>query len=85
MKLQFIKLYYIIILLSLSLIQNTHSDSFKYNTYNNHGVTGLINMPTGRIFNESVHGITIYKGTPDQKITLTSSPYNWLEASFLQI
>ena len=69
-------------MLSLSLIQNTHSDSFKYNTYNNHGVTGLINMPTGRIFNESVHGITIYKGTPDQKITLTSSPYNWLEASF---
>jgi len=39
-------------------------------------------MPTARFFNESVHGVTIYDGTPDQKITLTSSPYDWFEASF---
>ncbi len=58
------------------------SDSFKYNSYNNHGVVGLVNMPTARFFNETVHGVTIYDGTPDQKITLTSSPYDWLEASF---
>ena len=57
-------------------------DSFQYNTYNNHGVLGLINMPTARFYDEAVHGVTIYDGTPDQKITLTSSPYNWLEASF---
>jgi hypothetical protein len=43
---------------------------------------GLINTPTARFFNEAVHGITIYDGTPDQKITLTSNPYDWLEASF---
>ena len=58
------------------------ADSFRYNTYNNHGVVGLINMPTARFYDEAVHGVTIYDGTPDQKITLTSSPYNWLEASF---
>ena len=58
------------------------ADSFFYNTYNNHGVIGLINMPTARFYNEASHGITLYDGTPDQKITLTSSPYDWLEASF---
>lgn len=58
------------------------SDSFIFNSYNNHGVTGLINMPTARSLNESSHGITIYDGYPDQKITLTSNPYNWFEASF---
>lgn len=29
-----------------------------------------------------MHGITFYDGTPDQKIALTSNPYDWLEASF---
>ena len=57
-------------------------DSFTYNSYNNHGALGLINMPSARFYNESVHGLTIYDGTPDRKITLTSSPFNWMEASF---
>ena len=39
-------------------------------------------MPTARFYDEASHGITLYDGTPDQKITLTSSPYDWLEASF---
>jgi hypothetical protein len=39
-------------------------------------------MPTARLYNESSYGITLYSGTPDQKLTFTSSPYNWLEASF---
>ena len=64
------------------LSQSIFSDSFTYNSYNNHGVIGLINMPTARFYDEASHGITLYDGTPDQKITLTSSPYNWLEASF---
>ena len=42
----------------------------------------MINMPTARFYNESSHGITLYHGSPDQKITMTSSPYDWLEASF---
>lgn len=71
---------YLITFISLSNILS--ADSFKYNIYNNHGVVGLINMPTARFYNETVHGVTIYDGTPDQKITLSSSPYDWLEASF---
>ena len=59
-----------------------YSDSFKYNSFNNHGVIGLINMPSARFYDEASHGITIYDGTPDQKITMTSFPYDWMEASF---
>jgi hypothetical protein len=58
------------------------ADNFNYNSYNNHGSVGLVNMPTARMFDEGVFGVTIYDGTPDQKITITASPYNWLEASF---
>ena len=59
-----------------------YTDDFRYNSYNNHGVIGLINTPTARFYNESSYGITIYDGSPDQKITMTSSPYDWFEASF---
>ena len=72
----------IIFIYLISISENIASDSFEYNSYNNHGVIGLINMPTARFYDEASHGITLYDGTPDQKITLTSSPYDWLEASF---
>ena len=39
-------------------------------------------MPTARFYDESSYGFTFYNGDPDQKITMTSSPYDWLEASF---
>jgi len=39
-------------------------------------------MPSARFYAEASHGITIYDGTPDQKITMTSFPYDWMEASF---
>ena len=70
------------ILILILLSSPTYGDSFNYNSYNNHGVIGLINMPTARFYDEAAYGITIYNGTPDQKITLTSNPYDWLEASF---
>ncbi len=38
-------------------------------------------MPTARFHNESSYGFTIYDGSPDQKITFTTFPYDWLEAS----
>jgi hypothetical protein len=66
----------------LFFIVSVSADSFNFNSYNNHGVVGLINMPTARMYDESVHGLTIYDGTPDQKITLTSNPFDWMEASF---
>ncbi len=64
------------------LMNELNSDSFHSNIYNNHGVVGLINLPTARTYDEGVHGVTLYDGTPDQKITLSSNPYDWLEASF---
>ncbi len=39
-------------------------------------------MPSARFYNESSYGFTLYSGEPDQKITMTSNPFNWLEASF---
>ena len=71
-------LYFILVIFSNTL----SSDNFYTNSYNNHGSVGLINMPTARFYNEAVHGITFYDGTPDQKITLTSNPYDWFEGSF---
>ena len=61
---------------------NLSADSFKFNSFNNHGLVGLINMPTARLYDESSFGITIYDGTPDQKVSMSSSPFDWLEASF---
>ena len=66
----------------LFFIVSVSADSFNFNSYNNHGVVGLINMPTARLYDESVYGLTIYDGTPDQKLTLTSNPFDWMEASF---
>lgn len=76
------KYFQIKILALLIFSINSLADSFEYNSYNNHGVVGLINMPTARFFNESVYGVVIYDGTPDNKITVISNPFNWLEASF---
>ena len=61
---------------------NAYSDSFLYNSLNNHGGIGIINMPSARFYDESSYGISLYKGIPDKKISFTSYPYNWLEASF---
>ena len=58
------------------------ADSYIYNNFNNHGSVGQINIPTARFFDESTFGFTVYDGNPDQKITMTSFPFDWLEASF---
>ena len=74
--------YFSILIFLVFISQDIRSDSFTYNTFNNHGVIGLINMPSARFYDESSYGITIYDGLPDQKITMTSFPYDWMEASF---
>ena len=61
-------------LTSLFFISWLYSDNSKYIQYNNHGTVGLINSPTARFFNEGIHGVTVYDGTPDQKVTLSSNP-----------
>jgi len=73
----------IVCLLISGFYSNTsYSDSFSANSYNNHGVVGLINTPSARFYDEAAFGFTLYDGTPDQKLTMTSSPYDWMEASF---
>ena len=57
------------------------SDSIKYNNPNNYGVVGLINLPTARFYEESSSSLTLYRGEPDRKITITMMPYDWFEAS----
>ena len=42
-------------------------------------------MPSANYYDEPSFGITAYDGTPDQKLTLTSYPYDWMEASFIDI
>jgi hypothetical protein len=77
-----VRKYFSIFSVLVFIAQDLYSDSFQFNSFNNHGAIGLINMPSARFYDEAAHGITIYDGTPDQKITMTSFPYNWMEASF---
>ena len=58
------------------------SDNYEFNLYNNYGIVGTIHTPSARTFEEGVHGVTLYKGTPNQTVTLSASPFDWLEASF---
>ena len=58
------------------------SDSYEFNLYNNYGIVGTIHTPSARTYEEGVHGATIYNGTPNQTVTLSSNPFDWLEASF---
>ena len=44
-------------ILSISLNQYLIGDSFVYNSYNNHGSVGLINMPTARFYDEGVQAL----------------------------
>jgi hypothetical protein len=76
-----IKLY-LLLFFSVFISSSSYADSFYFNNFNNHGSIGLINMPSARFFDESSFGITLYDGTPDQKVTMTSYPYDWMEASF---
>ncbi len=74
------KKLYLSLIFILSIEVN--SDSFNFNSYNNHGSIGLINTPSARFYDESVFGITVLDGEPDNKLTMTANPFNWLEASF---
>lgn len=71
-----------LLLISVVYINTIYSDSFAYNQYNNYGIVGTIHTPSARTFNEGVHGLTTYIGDPNQTVTVSASPFNWLEASF---
>ena len=53
-----------IIFLILTFSNLSYSDSFNYNTYNNHGVVGIINMPSARLYDESIHGLHFTMALP---------------------
>ena len=71
-----------LLLLSLVYIDTIYSDSFEHNLYNNYGIVGTIHTPSARTYDEGVHGITVYRGTPNQTVTLSANPFDWFEASF---
>ena len=71
-----------LVLAALLFTDQVYSDSFENNLYNNYGIVGLIHTPTARTFDEGVHGITLYDGTPNQTVTFSANPFDWLEASF---
>tara|TARA_B100000886_G_scaffold148536_2_gene100990 strand:+ start:1462 stop:3435 length:1974 start_codon:yes stop_codon:yes gene_type:complete len=75
-------IYNLLVLASLLFADKAFSDSFEHNLYNNYGIVGLIHTPTARTYDEGVHGITLYDGTPNQTITLSANPFDWMEASF---
>ncbi len=77
-------LHSFLLLTSLFYTNQAYSDgdSFEYNLYNNYGVVGTIHTPSARTFEEGVHGMTVYIGDPNQTVTLSASPFDWLEASF---
>ena len=71
-----------LVLATLIFTYQVYGDSFEHNLYNNYGVVGLISTPTARTYNEGVHGVTVYNGTPNQTVTLSANPFDWFEASF---
>ena len=75
-------IYNFLVLTTLLFVKPVYGDSYAYNVYNNYGVVGLIHTPTARTYDDAVHGITVYGGTPNQTVTLSANPFNWLEASF---
>ena len=51
-------------------------------TKNNHGISGLINLPNANFSEEGNASMTIFRGEPDRKYTFTFSPFNWMEGGF---
>jgi len=71
-----------LVLATLLFTYKVYGDSFEHNLYNNYGIVGLISTPTARTYDEGVHGVTAYNGTPNQTVTLSANPFDWFEASF---
>ena len=57
------------------------SDDFHYNSANNHGTLGVINIPSARFYDSPAASLSFYRGYPDRKAILSLYPYDWFEAS----
>ncbi|MFL2485774.1 MAG: YjbH domain-containing protein [Gammaproteobacteria bacterium] len=51
-------------------------------TKNNHGISGLINLPNAYFADAGNASMTIFRGEPDRKYSFTFSPTNWMEGGF---
>ena len=49
---------------------------------NNHGISGLINLPNAYFSDEGNASMTIFRGEPDRKYSFTFSPFSWMEGGF---
>lgn len=67
--------------MALIFAMNVLSDDFFYNTTNNHGGLGVINIPSARFYDSPAGYLSLYRGSPDRKAIITVYPYDWLEAS----
>ena len=70
-----------LIIFCFTLFASSDSNS-NYISKNNHGISGLINVPSARFSDEGVSALTIYRGEPDRKYSFTFSPFNWMEGGF---
>lgn len=56
------------------------SEVFNY-SLSSAGLTGAINTPNARIFEEGSFNLNLYRGDPDRRLIISASPYDWFEAS----
>ena len=68
----------ILFLFFLALIAtNTFAPS-----YNTHGQTGLINLPSAEVHDEQSIYLTLNRSAYSKIATITVTPFNWMEASY---
>ena len=63
--------------IALVLAMEVFCDEFHFNTSNNSGSLGVINIPSARFYDAPAASLSFYRGNPDRKITLSLYPYDW--------
>lgn len=71
-----------LLLIFFSTLFYSSDSNQNYISKNNHGISGLINIPTARFSAEGVTSLTIFRGDPDRKYSFTFSPFHWMEGGF---
>ena len=54
-------------------------------TVNSHGQAGYINTPNANMLGEGSMHLHISRNSPDRKILVTASPFNWIDASIFYV
>lgn len=73
------KITSLILLASLS----ANPDSLKFNSVNNNGTIGIINMPSARFYDQGTVALNFYKQEDNYKKSILIAPLNGIEFSFL--